>query len=297
MKGVTLVHIVKGVGLLLVLMLILAVPALAESEEGAYSLPIDFSPGKPVDQANYISATEYKDPTLHVVIEKGRKDECDYWVARIKIADASQLRTAAAGGFENEATIKGTFLAKRQNAVLAIDGDYYAYHPYGLIVRQGVNYRDNLKGYRDVLAIDEDGDFHLFHTPEADSIGDTIDGKKLINVFHFGPSLVEDGKIANLSASWWMVPEEKRQRMCIAQTGPLEYMAVCCAGPARGSMGMTLRQFALMVRSLGAIDAYNLDGGDSTMLIFNGEKINDVKNENTRTISDIIYFASAWDGK
>lgn len=290
-------RIVKGVGLGLLFLLLLAVPALAESEEKSYSLPIDFSPGMPVNQDNYISATEYEDPTLHVVIEQGRKDNCDYWLARIKIADPSQLRTAAAGGFENQATIKGTLLAKRQNAVLAIDGDYYAYHPSGLIIRQGVRYRDLLQGQRDVLLIDEDGNFHQVHMPAAGSIGTTVDGKKIINAFHFGPSLVIDGEVANLVASWWMVPDEKRQRMCIAQTGELEYMAVCCAGPARGSEGMTLRQFANLVRSLGAVQAYNLDGGDSTMLIFNGEKVNDVRNMSTRDISDIIYFASAWDGE
>ncbi|MBR1993480.1 MAG: phosphodiester glycosidase family protein [Firmicutes bacterium] len=60
---------------------------------------------------------------------------------------------------------------------------------------------------------------------------------------------------------------------------------------------MTLRQFAELVGSLGVECAYNLDGGDSTMLIFNGEKVNDKGNQNTRDISDILYFASAWDGK
>ncbi len=288
-------RIVKGACLLL-LMLLLCVPALAESKDDV-SLPIDFSPGKKVNQANYISDMEYKDPTLHVKIEKGRHDDCDYWVARIKIADASQLRTAAAGGFENQATIKGTFLAQRQNAVLAINGDYYAYHPYGLIIRQGVKYRDQLQGKRDVLLIDEDGNFHQFHIPTAKTIGATIDGKKIINAFHFGPCLVINGEMADLTASDWLVPFERRQRMCIAQTGELEYMALCCAGPARGSMGMTLYRFTKLAISLGAKEAYNLDGGDSTMLIFNGEKVNDKGNQNTRDISDILYFASAWDGK
>lgn len=285
----------RAVYILLMLMLLLAASAVGESKKAEYSLPVDFSPGVSVDQANYISDMEYKDPSLHVVIEAGRSDNCDYWMAKIKIADASQLRTAAAGGFENESTITGTRLAMRQNAVLAIDGDYYAYHPSGLIVRQGILYRDKLLGERDVLAIDEDGDFHLFQTPGADDIGDTIDGKKLINVFHFGPVLVKDGEVTSFKVGEWMAPNLKRQRMCIAQTGPLEYMVVCCAGPARGSAGMELQQFAALVQSLGAVDAYNLDGGDSTMMIFNGKKINDIRNENTRAISDIIYFASAWE--
>ena len=106
-----------------------------------------------------------------------------------------------------------------------------------------------------------------------------------------------DGEIGTLGASYWMAPESKRQRMCIAQTGPLEYMALCCAGPVRGSEGMDLLQFAQLAKEMGAVTAYNLDGGDSTMMIFDGQKINDKDNANTRDISDIIYFASAWDGK
>ena len=94
-----------------------------------------------------------------------------------------------------------------------------------------------------------------------------------------------------------MSENEGRQRMCIAQVGPLHYKAICCAGPARGNAGMTLKQFASFVASQGVQTAYNLDGGDSTMIIFRNEKINDVQNASTRSISDIIYFASAWEGE
>lgn len=277
------------------MLLALCVPAVLAEE--VPTLPVDFTPGKPVNQANYISETEYRDPTLHVVIESGRKDNCDYWLARIKIGHASQLRTAAAATFEVEYAVKGQYIAKRQNAVLAIDGDYFSYYPYGIVMRQGVLYRDKLRKERDVLAIDEDGDFHIFLVPDKGEVPAVYKGKKLINAFHFGPALVVEGEIGSLDASYWLAPESKRQRMCIAQTGPLEYMALCCAGPLRGSEGMDLLQFAQLAKELGAVTAYNLDGGDSTMLIFNNEKVNDKENQNTRDISDIIYFASAWDGK
>lgn len=276
-------------------LLALCVPVVLAEE--VPTLPVDFTPGKPVNQANYISETEYRDPTLHVVIESGRKDNCDYWLARIKIGHASQLRTAAAATFEVEYAVKGQYIAKRQNAVLAIDGDYFSYYPYGIVMRQGVLYRDKLRKERDVLAIDEDGDFHIFLVPDKGEVPAVYKGKKLIDAFHFGPALVVDGEIGSLDASYWLAPESKRQRMCIAQTGPLEYMALCCAGPLRGSEGMDLLQFAQLAKELGAVTAYNLDGGDSTMLIFNNEKVNDKENQNTRDISDIIYFASAWDGK
>lgn len=279
----------------LLLLIIMALTAVYAEE--VPTLPVDLSPGLPVNKANYISDTEYRDPTLHVVIETGRKDNCDYWLARVKIGHASQLRTAAAATFDVEYAIKGQYIAKRQNAVLAIDGDYFSYYPYGIVLRQGVLYRDKLRKERDVLAIDEDGDFHIFLVPDKGEVPDVYMGKKLINAFHFGPALVVDGEIGTLDASYWLAPELKRQRMCIAQTGPLEYMALCCAGPQRGSEGMDLLQFAQLAKELGAVTAYNLDGGDSTMLIFNNEKVNDKENQNTRPISDIVYFASAWDGK
>ena len=280
--------------LIALMLLVCSLPAVAEE---VATLPIDFTPGKEVDQACYISETEYLDPTLHVVIESGRKDNCDYWVARVTIAHASQLRTAAAATFEVDYSVKGVYLAKRQNAVLAIDGDYFSYYPYGIVLRQGVLYRDKLRKERDVLAIDEDGDFQIFLVPDKGEVPAVYNGKKIINAFHFGPALVIDGEVGTLDASYWLAPELKRQRMCIAQTGPLEYMALCCAGPLRGSEGMDLMQFAQLAKELGAVTAYNLDGGDSTMMIFNGEKINDKLNENSRAISDIIYFASAWDGE
>lgn len=279
------------ISLILALMLCFSV---ALSEEKTPLLPIDFSAGMEPDPDGFLSDREYQDPTIHVVIEENRVDECDYWIARIQIQDASQLRTISAGGFDTTMSMKGTALAKRVNAVLAIDGDYYCYTGTGYILRQGELYLDLPDGDRDVLLIDEDGDFHIVPTPVQGEVTDTVDGKKVINAFYFGPALVVDGQVPEVVTGPNMAAEEKRQRMCIAQVGPLDYMVVCCEAPARGSAGMTLRQFAELVGSLGVECAYNLDGGDSTMLIFDGEKLNDKTSQSTRQICDIIYFASAY---
>ena len=266
----------------------------AAADAPAYTLPIDFSPGMPLDPDGFGEGLVYEDPTIRVSIEEGRVDDCDFWVARIKIADASQLRTMAAGSFDGNRVAEGALMARRANAALAIDGDYYFYTGIGYVVRQGVTYADNLSARRDVLLIDEDGDFHVYYRPDAGAFDGTVDGKKIVNALYFGPILVKDGMVYDKMDASGMAINKKRQRMCIAQTGPLEYMCVCCAGPARGSYGMTLERFAQLVASKGAIVAYNLDGGDSTMMIFGGEKINDVKNHSVREISDIVYFASAW---
>ena len=160
-----------------------------------------------------------------------------------------------------------------------------------------MEYLNILDGDRDLLLIDEDGDFHVVFKADAGSQDGTVNGKRVINAFFFGPALVVDGKTVEGVTGRSMSENEGRQRMCIAQVGPLHYKAICCAGPARGNAGMTLKQFASFVAEQGVQTAYNLDGGDSTMIIFRNEKINDVQNASTRSISDIIYFASAWEGE
>ncbi len=279
------------------LIFLLLSAGIAGAEEEIPSLPMDFSGGKKLQERFYTGEWSYEDPTISVVIETGREDNCDWWVADVKIQHPSQLRTASAGGFNTNMNIKGTALAKRVNAVLALDGDYYCYTGKGFILRQGETFLKVLDGDRDVLLIDEDGDFHVVYQAQADMVGETVEDKKVVNAFYFGPVLVDGGEAIRGVYGKDMAAEKKRQRMCIAQVDKLHYKVVCCAAPARGSAGMTLQQFADFVARQDVQVAYNLDGGDSTMLIFKNEKINDVRNQDTRLICDILYFASAYEGE
>ena len=279
---------------------LLAFAACAALGEEAARLPIDFSGGMPLKEEFFTGTWSYEDPTISVSIVQKRYSgphyDCDYWVADIKIADASQLRTMAANGFDDFVTEEyGAVIARRVNAVLAIDGDYFTYTTEGFILRQGEVFLNVLKGRRDILLVDEDGDFHIIRYAARDDAVTEIGGKKIINAFYFGPALIMDGAIVwDMDLRADMMAEEGRQRMCIAQVGPLEYKCICCAGPARGSGGMTMIEFARAVAKEGVQTAYNLDGGDSCMMIFNGEKINDVGNKSMRKITDIVYFASAY---
>ena len=120
--------------LLAVLMLVVSCPFSVRAEDTEaphYTLPIDFSAGMPIDQKYYISETVYEDPTLKVAITTGDSNGVLYWIADIEIGDASQLRTAAAAGFDSAGTEFGSVLAKRMNAVVAVDGDYYSYTSAG----------------------------------------------------------------------------------------------------------------------------------------------------------------------
>ncbi len=288
--------------LLLILTLLLGMACVhaeeaGEQEEELSVLPLDFSAGMPLQRQYFKGAWQYEDPTISVSVTRHTASlingNCAYWVASVKIKHASQLRTMAANRYDATGETYGDKIAKRVNAVLAISGDTYSYTGHGLIIRQGVKFLDALQGDRDVLLVDEDGDFHVVRMANRGDIGDTINGKKVIDSFFFGPALVVDGK-----PMWYMEQKDDmkadagRQRICIAQVGPLEYKCICCGPPENGSCGMTIAEFTNLVASLGVQTAYNLDGGYTTKMYFNAELVNNVSSQD-RKITDIIYFASA----
>ncbi len=259
-------------------------------------LPIDLSGGMPLQEKYEQGKMEYDDPSIHVTREWVVSEEyyCTYYVAYISIADASQIRTAPASSFNSSQRVEASVIAKRVNAVVAINGDYYCNRDNVYVLRQGVLYHDSVTDHQDILLIDEDGDFHIILASEDAVHADktTVDGKKVINAFDFGPALIKDGVVCydkdNCQRN--TKPHERAQRMAICQLGDLSYMVVCCA-----RYGLDLENFISLIQSLGDVkQAYNLDGGNSCQLVFLGKKVNNTGAQNIRAVPDIIYFASAY---
>lgn len=272
-------------------------------------LPIDLTPGPmPKGECYGPDGLSYKDDSIEVSGEYGRAYDTNYVVMRVKIKDASQLRTAAAGKFTSQNATLGRTIAKRQNAVIALNGDFFAMDSYSVAIRQGKLYRNRPTG-EDVLFIDEHGDFHVLkdlkkkeQVEEAITKLETEYGK-IINAFTFGPLLVENGVCA--------VPEDKKygyfnvgaqvyaQRISFSQIGKLDYLIVATEGPDNeNSRGMTLYEIAKTTEEVGksyaqngCLLSYNLDGGSSSTIIFNSKKVN-APGAKSRNINDIIYFAT-----
>ena len=270
-------------------------------------LPIDFSGGFPPQEENYPDECSYLDPTISVKINY-RDDLSDYltgyngnkkagaWIVDIRIGDASQLRTLAAVSFNKTAANSVETMAEWVNAVVAFNGDFAARRQEGFILRQGTIYRDKLKKVLDVLAIDEEGNFHTFIKPGKGELSDTVDGKKILNAFYFGPVLVDNGEIPEQFTLFRFLREnDYYARLAICQVGPLHYKMILTT-MQNVTMGLKLADFARLCRDEGAIYAYNLDGGFSVSLVFRGVMLNDEKNAEPRQVPDIIYFASAWNG-
>jgi len=277
--------------------------------EGARKLPIDLSGGAPY-KVKYSSDLEvYEDPTIRVERHRVPSKEfvCTYYYALITVADASQLRTLPADNknFLSNTRVPVIKMAKRANAILAINGDFTAAFSGNksntYVLRQGEVIRDTVEPGLDLLLIDEDGDFHIVPREEDLEALDktTADGKKVINAFQFGPALIRDGVPADdeslldqSHSPTYAGPHQLNQRMVIAQVGPLQYLTVCCAH--YGATLPTMRDIVLAIAPE-CRNAYVMDGGDSTQMVFLGVKINNVKEEGgaDRKVTDIIYFASA----
>ena len=273
--------------------------------DGGYKLPKDarYNPKLRV----------YEDPTIRVerytITKQENRPEwpvtCCY--AIIEIRDPSQIRTASAdefNPFRSSAKVPAPKIAMRKNAVFAINGDYCAAFSgsksTNYILRQGTVYSESVEPSLDMLLIDEDGDFHILTADEDLAAIDKtmIDGKRVINALQFGPALVIDGEpvpdeilLDKGRSPTYANPEDGEIRLCIAQIDRLKYLVATCY-----NWGQELYRFRDMVMSLAPIKtAYTLDGGLSASLVFLGNKYNNVNGGSLRSITDIIYFASAWD--
>ena len=274
--------------------------AAAESEwedaAPAYELPIDRTPGMKPNPAGF-TADGYEDESISVRMETLEEDGVVWRIAWVNIASPTQLRT---NFYAKKITSdKGygyvTKMAKENNAIVAMNGTAFTrsaqLHSFEVrmkIVRQTKTNKD-----LDILITDELGDFHVFPKSEGAATFEKDTGHEMINAFMFGPALVKDGEVLTIPKKYANYNATgKEPRAAIGQTGPLSYVMVVADGRGNsGSEGCTLQELADYMGKIGCQQAYNLDGGNSAILVFNNEIYNYKAKE--RDVNDLIYFATA----
>jgi len=282
----------------LVLCLISLLPfALAEEEATAYQLPIDFSGGYKPDPKGF-TKDSYEDASLSVKMEKRDIDGVRYDIAWIKVTSPTQLRTAIAGKPNQVVAEKPGRMARKVNAVVAINGDFYTQRKDGMIYRQGQAFRYVPNPEKDVLVIDELGNLNVFlgsDTQTQEMVDFLKSGRTIINAFTFGPAIVKDGKALPMPDTYKTRFDSaiRAPRTVIAQMGPLEYVFVEAEGRVEHSKGVTTDQMGKFMEELGVQTAYCMDGGNSSIMLFNGKYYDANYAASEREQSDIIYVATA----
>lgn len=270
---------------------------LARAEQTFDPIPYDakVAPYPPHEDGFLPDMAGYHDASIDIRIEKSQVYDTEYMAIYIKLADASQIRCGLAGEYPSQKTATVLTMANRFGGVLTINGDYFNYHKQGIVVRNGEQLRFRPTPLRDTLIIDKQGNFTILPKTSSEDYA-PFEGN-VLHAFCFGPWLVKDGvAITNdeIQASEVDVGKNNHtQRLALCQLDTLSYLVVCAEGPSGGqSAGLTIEQLATLCHDLGAVNAYNLDGGNSAAVIFQGEKINNVANTKRRMIGDCIYFCT-----
>ena len=239
------------------------------------------------------SSTAYEDDNIKIALIDYRENDTDIHMADVKVSSSEYLKTAfAQSSYGRNVTEKTSDIAESVNAILAINGDYYGAQESGYVIRNGVIYRETAKSGNEDLVIYGDGSFEIID--EDDITAEELLEKGAQNVLAFGPALVEDGSVCVTEDEEVGKAMASNPRTAIGIIDENHYVFVVADGRTSDNEGLSLYELAEFMESLGVQTAYNLDGGGSSTMYFNGQIINKPTTNGSsikeRSVSDIVYI-------
>ncbi len=249
-------------------------------EETAISLP-----------AGAQTIGSYDDGKIAITLYTFRYTDTQVYAADVALSSAQYLKTAFADStYGRNVTDKTSEIAREADAVLAVNGDYYGARQSGYVIRNGVLYRDSASE-SEMLLIRTDGSFEIVSASAA-SAEELLSGGAW-QVLCFGPGLVEDGEIAVEEGEEVGHAKASNPRTAIGMLNEGHYLFLVSDGRTGESEGLSLSELGELMAAMGCREAYNLDGGGSSTMVFLGEVVNNPttngKRVSERSVSDIVY--------
>lgn len=234
----------------------------------------------------------YSDTKSKITVTQYRAYDSNIYVADVEVTDGTSILSAFANNtYGRNITDTTSDMAEENNAVLAINGDYYGARQSGYVIRNGVVYRNQGSNGEDMV-ISKDGT--LSFISESDTTTDSLIQKQAWQVLSFGPVLVENGEVAVTENDEVGMAMASNPRTAIGTVAKNHYLFVVSDGRTSESAGLSLYELANFMKALGATNVYNLDGGGSSTMVFQGEVVNNpTTNGNKiseRAVSDILYI-------
>ena len=222
---------------------------------------------------------------LSTVVTGSGDSTVTYYVADVTLTDATVLQSAFANNqFGTNIIDETSDIAEDNGAVFAVNGDYYGFRDTGIVIRNGVVYRDGTVQVYD----------------ETATTADALVADGVWNTLSFGPAILEDGQVVDgiedveidtNVGNHSIQGDQPRTAVGVIDENHLVFVVVDGRSPGY-SEGVTLTELAQIMQDLGATTAYNLDGGGSSTLYFDGEVVNDPLGKGEeRGTSDILYIA------
>lgn len=235
----------------------------------------------------------YRDGNVTISLSEYEVAGTAVYVADVTVSSAEYLKTAFANDtYGKNVTAATSTTAAAHNAILAINGDNYGSRERGYVIRNGIVYRDTSDG-SDVLCVYADGSLAVID-PSTVSAQQLVD-QGVWQAFSFGPALVQNGEVSVSQNDEVGKAKASNPRTAIGSIGKNHYVFVVSDGRTAESEGLSLYELAqFMENELGVECAYNLDGGGSSTMVFNGEVVNNPttngKRIQERNVNDIVYI-------
>lgn len=233
--------------------------------------------------------TEYQSENIHITVTKVRDEERNitYFVSDIYLRSLSFFRTKLAHDKFGEGVRDDQIdMYREAGAILAVNGDYYGARAKGVVIRNGKLYRD--AKFMDVCVLYGDGTMKTYSPSQFNAQECMKNGA--YQAWAFGPMLLEDGKPMTEFNSKVLT---KNPRTAIGYIEPGHYCFVTVDGRQADigySRGMTMEELSKLMYELGCQTAYNLDGGQTSMMMYN-DKVYNQPYKGGRKCSDIIYIS------
>ena len=229
--------------------------------------------------------SSYQSANINVSIEKIQSDGVTYYIADIYVTDLKYFMTA----FAKQPDVMGSrestdIVAKENNAIIAINGDHCVDND-GPVIRNGQLYRD--KKFADALVMNYDGSMQTYSADQLDM--EKIKTEGAWQMWTFGPMLLKDGQPMTQYNSTLL---RGNPRTAVGYFEPGHYCFVVVDGrqPGYSDPGYTMEQMSQLFYNLGCKVAFNLDGGQSSEMVFLGNIVNQPYNGG-RSTTDILYIA------
>lgn len=231
----------------------------------------------------------YQSDTLRVAIRRCADADARqvYYVADIRIRDLRSFRAGFANGAFDSGTENAEAFAAREGAVLAINGSFNT----GLVVHDGTVYQDPDDQHDGVLALYADGSMEALPLDAFDL--DAALEAGLVHAWQFGPVLVHEGKpVTPPDTDAFGI---RHARIMLGYVEPGHYIAAAVDGRRADAIGMDVSDMVALMESLGCVEAMNLDGGLSAIMVFQGKTVNDpprlgADGDRGRNLTDMVLF-------
>lgn len=260
---------------------------LLDGQTTRFSTELEILPGSEIKY--------YLDDTILCITWKQEFGTAVYTFSEVKIAHPSQFRRFLADGeFGSDKQYYGTDMAAAVNAVTSSNGDFYKNRPYGTVIYNSEVYR--VGSTLDVCCIDDQGEMLLVRRGQIqgqEAWERFVEENNVRFSITFGPILVENYQ--NVATDKYPLGEPDRpySRAGLGKLGQLHYLLVTAGFDENHQKMPTIPQFAANMASFGCEKAYALDGGQTGTIVLNGQLVNRPDYGTQRTVSDIIYFATA----